>query len=150
MYATIGSIRGTPVKENFQPNQVRVYNAPKTEPETRAKHVTPEVWGKPLWFSLHHGALHYPPNPSDVIQKNMLNFIIGLPSIIPCSICREHATQYINNAKSTLQDVVSSPDKLFRFFWEFHNSVNERTRKRMFSYEEVYELYKNRPTDALL
>jgi hypothetical protein len=102
---------------------------------------SPLVFGPPLWFSLHNAAAHYVDNPSPITRDRMKNVILGLPILLPCQNCREHATAYIEKNYDNLDDVVSCRDKLFKFFVDFHNYVNQRYNKKIFTYEEAYKMY---------
>jgi hypothetical protein len=71
----------------------------------------------------------------------MKNIIIGIPVLLPCLKCKEHATAYIESRLSELDTIVSTKEKLFNFFVDFHNHVNKRYNKKLFSYEEAKKLY---------
>jgi hypothetical protein len=101
----------------------------------------PEVFGPPMWFTLHNGASKYPSKPSPVTKQRMMYFIMGIPVMIPCQSCREHATAYIEKHIDTFDDICSSRTRLFNFFVDFHNFVNKRLGKREWTYEEAYNLY---------
>lgn len=116
-------------------------DASDEEEDYRAKGNLPEVFGPPLWFSLHNAAAYYPENASPITAERMKNIIIGLPVLIPCATCKEHATTYIEERKHTLMEVSKSRKTLVRFFIDFHNYVNERLGKKVLSYEEAEALY---------
>jgi len=101
----------------------------------------PKTWGPKLWFSFHNGAAKYPSNPSPIIKNNMKNFILGIPVILPCEKCKEHANQFIESNYNNLDKIVSSRDNLFKFFFDFHNHVNRNTNKPEMSYEDAKKLY---------
>jgi len=101
----------------------------------------PKVWGSKLWFSFHNGASKYPINPSPIVKNNMKNFILGIPVMLPCEKCREHANQFIESNYNNLDNIVSSRDNLFKFFVDFHNNANRKTGKPEMSYEEAKKLY---------
>lgn len=101
----------------------------------------PHVFGPPLWFILHISSMNYPDNPSTVVRKNMEYIIKGLPVLIPCQNCKEHATAHIEKHIDKIPEIVSSKDNIFKFFVDFHNYVNERHNKPIVSYEEAYKLY---------
>ena len=108
------------------------------------------LWGRPLWFSLHYGALNYPESPDRSMQEMMIGFIKGLPIMIPCDRCKNPAYEYINKFKQQeLLDVTSSSEKLFRFFWKFHNDVNLRSGKPTMTLKDAYLLFENNPRTAL-
>jgi FAD-linked sulfhydryl oxidase len=101
----------------------------------------PEVFGPPLWFCLHNAAHHYPENAAPTYAERMKGIIIGLPVLIPCTTCKEHATAYIEEKKHTLMEVCKSRKTLVIFFIDFHNYVNQRLGKKIYSYEEAEALY---------
>lgn len=102
---------------------------------------TPDVWGPSFWFTLHNGSNFYPQNPTVITKERMKNFIISLPVMLPCFKCKDHATSFIESNLDKLDDIVSTRKKLFNFFVDFHNYVNKRYDKRIFTYDEAYELY---------
>lgn len=102
----------------------------------------PSVWGPSFWFTLHNGAAKYPISASRHRRERMKGFILGIPAFLPCKGCVPHAIAYIEKSKHQLDDIVSGRDKLFKFFVDFHNKVNQRYGKPEFSYEDAYKLYK--------
>jgi len=101
----------------------------------------PIVWGPPFWYTLHNGAFHYPKHASPLHAERMKNFIIGIPIMVPCIKCKEHATAFIEKHRNKLNDICSNRDDLFKFFVDFHNQVNKRYNKPILSYEEAYSIY---------
>lgn len=102
----------------------------------------PKKWGPPFWYILHNGAFHYPENASKLYIERMKNFILGIPVMLPCEKCKNHATVFIEQHKSKLNDICSGRESLFNFFVDFHNKVNARYDKPVLSYEEAYNIYK--------
>lgn len=101
----------------------------------------PLVWGPPFWYTLHNGAFHYPKHASPLHAERMKNFIIGIPVMVPCVKCKEHATAFIEKHRSKLSDICSNKNDLFNFFVDFHNQVNKRYNKTVLSYEDAYSIY---------
>ena len=101
----------------------------------------PSIWGPPFWFTLHNGALNYPSLANPLCIERMKNFIIGIPIMLPCETCKEHATAYIEKNKEFLDYTCSSRDNLFKFFVDFHNYVNIRQNKPVMGYDDAYKLY---------
>jgi hypothetical protein len=133
--------------ENFRIDTTET-KSNNTPPKT--DNVNKSTWGRPLWFSLHYGALNYPNNPDDSMKKMMVGYIRGLPIMIPCDVCKNHAYTYISKFTDTQLTYISSDkDRLFKFFWEFHNDVNKRTNKPIISLENAYNIFKNNPKSAL-
>ena len=105
----------------------------------------PHIWGPAMWFTFHLGSIKYPQHPSKHVRDGMKGYTKGIPYILPCQECSEHASEYIycDKVKDCLDDIVSSRDKLFKFFVDFHNEVNKRTGKKIISYNDAYNMYNN-------
>ena len=101
----------------------------------------PTIWGPPLWFTLHNTAIKYPVIASPLYSSNMKNFINSIPYILPCEKCKVHAINYIDTIKNELDYICNGRENLFKFFVDFHNSVNKRNNKKEISYEEAYKIY---------
>lgn len=99
----------------------------------------PDMFGPSFWFTLHNGAAAYPEHPTPQIQQGMRMFIMGLPVMIPCTLCKEHAFEYIRN--HDLNYETSSRERLFAFFNRFHNFANARFNKREMPLTEAKQLY---------
>lgn len=101
----------------------------------------PVLWGPAFWYTLHNGAFHYPEHASPLHAERMKNFIIGIPVMVPCATCKEHATAFIEKHRKKLTSICASKETLFNFFVDFHNQVNKRYGKPVLSYEEAYDIY---------
>lgn len=101
----------------------------------------PQVWGPAFWFSLHNGATRYPVNATPLWRERMKSFIVGIPVMVPCEKCADHATAYIES-RSDLDEVVKNKDSLFNFFVDFHNFVNVRLGKPEIPLEAAIKMYK--------
>ena len=101
----------------------------------------PNIWGPQLWYSLHNGAAKYPIKASNFYINKMKGFILGIPYILPCEKCSEHANNFIEKHYNQLDNICSGRVKLFDFFVDFHNEVNRINHKVNMSYEDAYNLY---------
>ena len=111
------------------------------EKETMGRNSRPEIFGPPLWFSLHNGALNYPEVASPIVKERMKSFILALPIMLPCETCKNHANEFIENNKEYLDTICSTRENLFNFFVDFHNNVNSFTNKPIMSREGALKLY---------
>jgi hypothetical protein len=93
---------------------------------------------------LHTGSLKYPEKASNVIAERMRGYILGLPYIIPCENCSEHAKEYVDSHMEKLGKITSGRSELFNFFVDLHNQVNKRHGKREFTYKEALEKYSDK------
>ena len=104
----------------------------------------PHMWGPAYWLCLHLSAVNYPENPSPIFRERLKGRILAIPYEIGCPACKPHASAYIEQNKSRLDEIVSSRKNLFNFYVDFHNKVNERYNKKIFSYKEAWDLYGNK------
>ena len=101
----------------------------------------PLVWGPAFWFSIHNGISNYPKNASKFWSNRMKNFIQGIPVMLPCEKCSNHAAAYIESKEDIINEAVKNKDKLFKFFVDFHNSVNKRLGTFEISLEFAKKMY---------
>jgi hypothetical protein len=120
-------------------------NQPVTNMKWKTEYYTntsdPSVWGQAFWFTLHNGASKYPISAAPLVKNRMKAYILGIPYMLPCSVCKEHAIRYIEEINDNLDDMCSGREKLFSFFVDFHNDVNKRYNKPIVSVKEAYKIY---------
>ena len=126
--------------EDIVPEKTEYFEQSCTYHDKKANN-NPVIWGPPFWYTLHNGAFHYPKHASPLYSERMKNFILGLPIMVPCVVCKEHATAFIEKHRNKLNDICSNRDDLFKFFVDFHNQVNKRYNKPILSYEDAYSIY---------
>ena len=61
-----------------------------------------------------------------------------LCTILPCPICTDHAIKYLSKIN---KNNINTRDKLINLFFNFHNNVNNKLRKKQFTKEKYIELY---------
>ena len=128
------------VVENYVKKENPIVKSPKKD-IIKTKSVDPNIWGNGLWLVLHLGAANYPDKASPGAKERMKNFILGLPFILPCENCFNHALNYVESHKEKLNDICSGKDKLFSFFNKFHNMVNKRLNKEEMSLGDAKEKF---------
>ena len=111
----------------------------KNSTETVDHSSNPDLWGSHQWKALHYSAAGYEDNPSKITQERMKQRILSLPFEIPCAKCRSHCSAYIE--RSNIDKAVSSRDELFRFYFDFHNKVNERLGKTIIDFEDAKRMF---------
>ena len=119
--------------------QVPIINNNKL-PETGDSN--PNVWGPYYWYILHNSSAIYPINANPVVRNVMKYRILAIPYELPCRKCQIHASAYIQQFSDIqLDDIVSTREKLFNFYVDFHNAVNIRLGKPTWTYEQAYNHY---------
>jgi len=97
------------------------------------------LWGPKYWFTLHTLSFEYPTQPTSNDKKRYYNFISSLQHMLPCSICR---VNFKKNLKSSpLEDHLHSRKDLVYWVIDVHNKVNLETGKRLYTHEEVIQIY---------
>jgi len=102
---------------------------------------SPEIFGPPVWFTLHNGAAHLPRDISPISLTRIKAFIDGIPDmLVACANCSEHARAFIESRKQVINNLKTGDD-VFKFYFDFHNYVNERLGKPIMGYETAKKLY---------
>jgi hypothetical protein len=99
----------------------------------------PSIWGPHFWETFHFISSTYDNSPNQSIQSTMKTFIQSLPVFLPCKECQDHAFEFIRS--SNLNKIVQNRKELFTFFFNFHNSVNQRLKKPLMKIEDALNKY---------
>jgi hypothetical protein len=107
-----------------------------------------EIWGPKAWFFIHSLALGYPSSPTDKDKEHYRVFFNNLGYVLPCSWCRVHYHQNLNDKE--LERGLESRKDLFNFTVDIHNKVNSMLGKPILSHEDALNKttrpYKNHRT----
>ena len=116
----------------------------KGAPPTRAEDfppigMGPAVWGPIFWKMMHIVTIGYSHFPTEEEQRAAINFFESLQYMIPCPICKEHYKA--NLAKFPVANVVDSKEKLIRWLFDMHNTINMQLGKPEITWREfVYSM----------
>ena len=97
----------------------------------------PNIWGPAGWTFLHSVTFKYPENPSDLEKQKYYNFFNSLKNVLPCPTCQEH---YENNFEK-IPIRLENREELIEWLIDLHNEVNRMNGKRVYTYDEVYDIY---------
>lgn len=98
------------------------------------------IWGPAAWSFLQTSAFAYGKNPEQATvdeQERATAFFTALPYMLPCSVCRQHYLEHIQE----MPPDVKNRDSLSRWVVKLHNRVNKSTGKEEIPYEKVREHY---------
>ena len=104
---------------------------------------SPEVFGPPLWFSLHTMAARYPEQPDATTAKACVQVFEALPRLLPCADCGQHFRSFLE--ASDLTEACSGREQLAQLLCHAHNTVNARLGKETHACEDVVERYASSP-----
>jgi hypothetical protein len=103
--------------------------------------------GTGIWFCLGLMSVNC---TTEEDRKYFINFMKTLSEVFPCKHCGEHFREYIKthpleNIKAmTPSDYdVYNKNSSFSYIYDFHNVVNRRLKKCIFSYTDAIEYYAN-------
>ena len=94
-------------------------------------------WGTHLWGYIHTICIIDSDEPI-IIQKQtdkVIHCLKELPNSIICSKCAEHFKEALTEFLESGSIYVSM--KLFRWSVDFHNDINKKLEKSIFSYEDA-------------
>lgn len=110
----------------------------------------PSIWGPLAWFFLFAGSCSAEDRITRAEARKYWNFIEGLPLMLPCSMCRTHAQEFVDTNKVKRDDICSSRKNLVKFFVDFHNSISKRNGSKKLSLREVENRFlRGGPVDAV-
>jgi len=108
--------------------------------------LSPIVWGKHIWTSIHIIALGFPEHPSSVERDNYRRFFTSIGDILPCSKCRDNYKQHLKDLPVDL--FLASNDTLFGWTVAIHNIVNTEHGKATWTIDQAKYYYINAKFDS--
>ena len=84
-------------------------------------------WGNIIWELVHVFIENIIPEKFQNDRKAICSQLYEICTNLPCSYCSNHAKTYLKQKRLF---AVTSKEQLKAFFYEFHNNVNIRTKKR--------------------
>jgi hypothetical protein len=101
----------------------------------------PEIWGPFFWTTMHIVSLGYNPQPTPKEQQAAIKFYESLAYTIPCPVCREHYSHFLE--KMPIAQAVGSRDDLVLWVFNVHNNVNAQLGKPEITFEQYIQTMKN-------
>jgi hypothetical protein len=101
------------------------------------------VWGPAIWYLFHTLAFKMKNQHFNEIKNSFLEYFVLISANLPCPECAEHAQQETRNLDKSK---ITNKKELCIFFLNFHNKVNARTKKKIFTIEEYVSKYKKAVT----
>jgi hypothetical protein len=115
--------------------------------DTFKDNTDPKYVGPGTWSVIHKRAYKA---TTKKLQKEFIEFMKETCYEFPCTVCRGHCTEYINNhpLEEYLNNSVEIGGKkeklgMFVWSWKFHNAVNMRLGKPIMDWDTAHSLYSN-------
>ena len=96
--------------------------------------MSPATWGPAIWIFLHTMAAKIKEDKYAQLAPQLFSFIQKICSNLPCPDCAAHARSFLS--KIVFSRVATKVD-LIRLFFIFHNTVNRRLNKQVFSIDNI-------------
>lgn len=96
-----------------------------------------KVEGRGMWFMIHTLALHATTDSQKLSFQVMME---QLSAHLGCNECQTHLKYYMTQFPIR---AYWRNNQLFKWSWELHNHVNQKLGKRLFSFDESLNMYKN-------
>jgi len=104
------------------------------------------VWGNAVWLLFHTLAIKLKPEFNSETPI-LFSHIVTICNNLPCPDCQEHASNLLMRANHKV--VTASRENLIQFLHDFHNVVNKRISKPVFS-KEGLQKYANANTKNVI
>lgn len=95
-----------------------------------------KAWGPLGWATLHSISALYPDNPSELEQEMFSRWLISFTNTILCPSCMKHFADTTVVYTRINPQWKSSRQGVLEFVFRAHNSVNARTNKKVYSFDE--------------
>ena len=82
-----------------------------------------ELFGPPIWTSMHLIAHSYPTNPTHKDKENYKQFFQNLANVLPCIDCQNHFKMTLKKYPLD-SDVMKSRESLSKWCYTVHSFVN--------------------------
>lgn len=102
--------------------------------------MTPEIWGRYMWYSIHFVALEYPEAPTPQQKKDYQNFFVNLWKVLPCYTCSQNYKRHLSEQPLT-DEHLQSKDTLFAWTVYLHNVVNKENGKPEMTVQAAKKMY---------
>lgn len=123
---------------------VRKIEHPKTNIIQRENHVNNtgkvKTWGPYIWYMLHSMAEKVKTTSFYIVKNELLEHIFNICVNLPCPSCSTHSREYLQ--KVDFKKIKTKED-LRLMLLNFHNNVNLRLRKPVFSHQQLNDKYKS-------
>lgn len=96
------------------------------------------TWGPSIWFFFHTVAHKVKELDFIKIKNDLLSHIIIICKNLPCPDCSQHASRYLEGVD---MNKIQTKEDFKKMLFNFHNEVNKRLHKELFTYEKCNEKY---------
>lgn len=96
-------------------------------------------WGPLGWATLHSVAAAYPDSPTEYEKEMLSRWIKSFNETILCPSCMKHFADMLGDYAQKHPDWRNSRKDFSQFVFRAHNTVNVRTRKPVYTFQQSIE-----------
>ena len=100
-------------------------------------------WGPHTWKMFHTLVNKVKPEYFNEVKNDLIYFITHISYSLPCPYCSSHARTYFKKIKI---NSLHTKDDVIKMVFNFHNNVNNRLKKPIFSYDDLNKTYDHENT----
>jgi len=104
-------------------------------------------WGPATWYLMHTLAEKVKEDEFTKIKNDFIDIILNICSSLPCPECAEHARNIMKNLN---KNKIVTKENLKIMLFTFHNNVNKRLRKPLYTNELLDAKYKSANTQKIV
>lgn len=116
-------------------SNIQIPHITKDKPINKEKNME---WGAAIWYFFHILAEKVKKDDFKLIKQELFNMVTNICSNLPCPDCSNHAKKYVSNIDI---NAIKTKEDFKIMFLDFHNYVNKRKNKPIFTYDELNEKY---------
>jgi hypothetical protein len=100
--------------------------------------VAKSVWGPAIWYLFHTLSFKLKPIHFKEVKDELIDNFVSICNNLPCPECAEHARKELKHLDKSK---ITNKKELCMYFIHFHNKVNVRTKKNIFTFDEFVSKY---------
>ena len=100
-----------------------------------------QEWGNITWKFFHTLAIQINDEQFSEVRDKVINIIITTCNNLPCPYCKDHASNILD--KKCYIKNIKTKEHFVEFLRQLHNIVNIKLGKKIFTLEEINDMYIN-------
>ena len=100
--------------------------------------VSKSVWGPSVWYLFHTLSYKLKPNHFNELKDQLIDHFTSICHNLPCPECSEHAKKELKHLDKSK---ITNKKELCMYFIQFHNKINIRNKKKIFTFDEYVIKY---------
>jgi len=122
-----------------KPDEPTIIESPPSEKKMK--------WGEPVWYLLHTISYKIKDESFHKLKSDLLQIFYTICTNLPCPDCSNHAKEYLDQNQFFR---IQTKDELQKFFFTFHNVINQKKGFPLFEFADLSDKYSNAITNNII